>query len=226
MNVFNAPSTVKRKTFRAKPMAKFQWNGYSTVRIEISVGRHYHEEARLAATIDWARNHFSKTVILLGDTLQRYNLMMDGLPAEEAYTKSLADGNEWLERNAGYISGLDVLRWDEITEHSDFLQARNMVSSLYGENPLVTQEVNKAIEEVAQRREISKDQEKIFYKLSENYLLEEIAGAAIANIMHPGVSAYPGALPGLWDVVNDIPAHTLPPGLSDARSIELKIYKK
>jgi tRNA-dependent cyclodipeptide synthase len=226
MNVFNVPCAPKKKTFRAKPIAEFEWSGYTTVRVEISVGRNYHEGARLVATLEWAKANFNQTIILLGDTLQRYNLMMDGLSAEDAYKQSLLDGNDWLERNAELLSGLKVLRWDDIIEHPDFINARSKVSKLYGQNLLVKQEINKAMDEVAERREIKPSQSEIFFRLSENYLLEEIAGAAIANTIYPGVSAYPGSLPGLWNVVNDIPYHSMPRGLSDAKSIELRLYKK
>jgi tRNA-dependent cyclodipeptide synthase len=226
MNVFRAPSTVKRKTFRAKPISSFEWHSYRTVRVEISVGRNYHEGARLEATLDWARKNFDHVVLLLGDTLQRYNLMMDGLSAEKAYSQSRIDGDAWLERNAHLLQNLTILRWDEVTGHTNFADARLKVTSLYDTNDLVQREIRKAIEEVAERREIDQDQTALFNRLSENYLLEEIAGAAIANTLYPGVSAYPGALPGLWDVVNDIAPSTLPQGLSDARSIELKLYKK
>lgn len=225
MNVFNV-AVPKSKKFRAKPISSFEWHDYRTVRVEISVGQNYHEGARLEATLDWARKNFEKVVLLLGDTLQRYNLMMDGLSSEKAYAQSLVDGDEWLERNKELLRGLTILRWDEVTGHTNFADARLKVTSLYDTNGLVQREIRKAIDEVAERREIGQTESAMFNKLSQNYLLEEIAGAAIANTMYPGVSAYPGSLPGLWDVVNDIPPNALPLGLSDARSIELKIYKK
>lgn len=225
MNVFKV-AVPKSKKFRAKPISNFEWHGYKTVRVEISVGRNYHEGARLEATLDWAHKNFETVVLLLGDTLQRYNLMMDGISVEKAYVQSLVNGDAWLERNKHLLQGLTILRWDEVTGHTNFSDARLKVSSLYDTNGLVQREIRKAIDEVAERRKIDQTQAVIFNHLSENYLLEEIAGAAIANTLYPGISAYPGALPGLWDVVNDIAPSTLPQGLSNARSIELKLYKK
>jgi len=227
MSVYNLNSLQKSvKKYRAKSVANFNWQDTDSVRLEISVGQAYHEGSKLQAIVVWAKENFKIVTVTLGDTLQRYNLMMKGISSEQAYAQSLREGDAWIERNADIIADLPLLRWGDIVEHADFADARRKVNYLYASNAIVQKEVDEAILEVATRRGIAFAKGTLFNRLSENYLLEEIAGMAIANQLYPGVSAYPGQLPGLWNIMHMLPQEHLPTGLNETRSIELKIYKK
>jgi tRNA-dependent cyclodipeptide synthase len=173
--------------------------------------------------MNWANKNFDQIVVVVLDTVQRYNMMFNGMEANVAYQQSREAGDQWIERNKDILGDATIIRWDEITNDAGFSDALQKVHNLYDNSALVKEEIDDAIQNVAQRRNIDEAQSDFFRSLSQNYLIEEIAGTAVANRLYPGVCAYPGDLPGLWHVVNELPDAMLPEGLKTARSIKLKI---
>lgn len=204
MNVFKVPVQPTHDRYKVRGFADFDWTQKRLVRLEISVGQPYHEGAKLQAALEWANRHFDQTVLLLGDTLQRYNLMMDGVAAEQARKSAFDAGEQWLKRHAEYIKDLQIFRWDDVLQHPDFGIIRKKVGDLYQKDNHVKKMIDESIKEIAIRRHIESHRDVQFFDLSLQYLLEEITGAVIENQLYPGVSAYPGSIPKFWGVINYI----------------------
>ncbi|OKI06048.1 tRNA-dependent cyclodipeptide synthase [Streptomyces sp. CB02923] len=144
----------------------------------VSVGQRYHEGDKLRATVELLnRSEFKQVTIAVADTLQRSNL--HGLSPEEAYTRSLREGGDWLERNAKMLGRLsvpnEVLRWDEALTDPDYAGFRQRIEHAYENNPLYRQAVNATIGKFINRftpRNPEADTEKAFRGCLE-YLIEE-----------------------------------------------------
>jgi tRNA-dependent cyclodipeptide synthase len=194
-------------------------------RLLISVGQPYHEGAKFAAALKWADDNFNHKVIFLADTLQRYNLIMAGMDPVEAMKQSRLDGDQWLERNASLIKDVAVFRWDQAINHENYLLERKKIDRLYQEDKLIKNEIDKAVYEVAIRRQIKPEALETFLEISVQYLLEEAAGKAVENEIFKGVSAYPGSTPNIWSLFTSLPEAVVPKGLINDHTITLEIKK-
>ncbi|MBV8649627.1 tRNA-dependent cyclodipeptide synthase [Paludibacterium sp.] len=102
------------------------WRKFDSIRLMISVGREYHEGAKLAAAVEWInRNENIKTVhVSVADTLQRHNLIAYGMNEEKAFRVSQAEGALWVGRNHETLSGIKadckIRRWNEWLENPCF----------------------------------------------------------------------------------------------------------
>jgi hypothetical protein len=103
------------------------WRRYSRVRLMISVGKEYHEGAKLKAAVDWInRNPTIRDVhVSVNDFLQRHNLVAAGINETRAGAMALAEGARWIERNAGILAEIKVAgwyttRWREWFDRPDF----------------------------------------------------------------------------------------------------------
>ena len=93
--------------------------------ITISVGQEVHEGEKFLATVDLANSSFGSCVLLIDDSLQRHSMALNSTHnADFYYEKSIALGNEWLERNEKYYKDLknleQILRWDHWLKHSKY----------------------------------------------------------------------------------------------------------
>jgi len=115
------------------------WKKRSTCRLLVSVGRPYHEEEKLDATINWINQNFEKSVICVGDIAHRHNYVAEGFSPEEAKAISEHDGDLWLQRNKGKLQNLDipynVIRWEHWLQHEDFPGRLEKLNRLFKENP-------------------------------------------------------------------------------------------
>src|SRR5690606_23384276 len=125
-------------------------------------------------------------------------------------TVSHEAGDLWLQRHAHIIAGVDVFRWSEAIGHEHYLFERWKIGRLYRENPEIRNRIERAIKEVAIRRQIDTDNLDMFMRLSIQYLLEEAAGKAVENELYPGVSAYPGSTPDIWSIFASLPEFAVP----------------
>ncbi|MFJ5595217.1 tRNA-dependent cyclodipeptide synthase [Streptomyces noursei] len=144
----------------------------------VSVGQRYHEGDKLRATVELVnRSEFKQLTIAVADTLQRSNYI-DASP-EQAYARSLREGDEWLERNDKILGQLsvpnEVLRWDEALKDPDYPQFRQRIERAYAEIAEYRQAVDSTIKKFIDRlaaRAPEADTEKAFKGCLE-YLIEE-----------------------------------------------------
>jgi tRNA-dependent cyclodipeptide synthase len=144
----------------------------------VSVGQKYHEDGRLAGTIELInKSNFKSVVIAVADTLQRHNL--PSMSSQEAYEYSLKTGDEWLIRNAVTINKLQtdtkILRWDTALNNKYYVDIKEKIEKEYANNPVYKNAVNTTILTFTDR--MKKRDENIDFNLSFTnclkYLIEE-----------------------------------------------------
>lgn len=158
------------------------WRKYDVARFQISVGQAYHEGLAFSKTADWASRNFTKVIVCVNDTLQRFN----GPGAKEA-------GSAWIERNKNIISTLpdvEIIRWDQWLDHPDFADKHAEVKNLYKKDPAFREAVDLEAMTFAVRQKSNNMGASI--ERSQLYLLEE---CAVFQIMFrtPAADIYPGS---------------------------------
>ena len=148
----------------------------------VSVGQKYHEDEKLAATVELIRGRFKKCVINLADGLQRHNnhLFDPHLSEEESMAKSVREGDDWLSRNRSIYEGLDmpyeVVRWNHWLSHERYCDCRAKIEELYSSNRECQMAYEHSIREFLTRFEKrchgSVDKSK-YFKACLEYLKEE-----------------------------------------------------
>lgn len=149
--------------------------------LAISVGQAYHEGNILIKTIQLI-NHtkFKKILIILGDTLQRHNLLIDDHDEQLAHIEAAKLGDEWLERNKPIYSKLEIpykiIRWDVWLKHPLYRECRKQVDDLYRIDDSFRMACLKSVDQFIERHQ-SKSQISSKYcpELCLEYLLEECA---------------------------------------------------
>jgi tRNA-dependent cyclodipeptide synthase len=176
--------------YRVKVKNSPDWRNHETGLLAISVGGEKHEGLKLAAAIAWINQNFKYCVIDLSDTLQRYNLMMGGMPEMDAYRQSLASGNAWLERNRSVLMQLTIpytiARWDQWLLHPQFPKLLRQYTDLYEMNIDFKSAVNADAENFTDR----KDNRSLAF--SRRYILEEMAAFTIMANRFKAAKIYPG----------------------------------
>lgn len=208
--------------YKLRARSKWDWRSFDTVRMEISIGQPYHEGAKLALAMQWARENFSRVVIIIGDSPQRYNLMFrTGFAEPNAERLARGAGDAWIERNRDLLEGIEITRWNEWKADPAYVQNRAAISQLYQGNDEFRQSIHGAIDEFVERRSMGENDRKRFFVLSEQYLLEETAVFATAYSALGGISAYPGDFLKLWEMFIGLDDPTIPAGLTKAHCVRL-----
>lgn len=176
------------------------WSNFSNARLQISVGQEYHEGEKIKATFNWVADRFDKITVCVNDTLQRFNYMFDGMSEEEAYSKSEAEGREWIERNQAkwrHLPNIEIVRWDTWKKDPLFKTKLEEVQTRYHEDGSFRNEVDREVSSFWQRRlkagDVIEAKFTRFSKFSKAYLLEEIAIFPIMSERTNAVDIYPGS---------------------------------
>lgn len=213
--------------YKVRARSKWDWRAFDKVRMEISVGQDYHEGEKLAASMDWARDNFKERFIILGDTTQRYNIMFThGADEKTAHAISKEKGDAWLERNAQYLKGVTITRWDDWKELPKYIKVHQQVLDLYKDNLSFQQSVRQGCEEFWIRQSYPEAEKEKFLDHSTIYLLEETAVFALAYNNLGGISAYPGNFLDMLQMFVDKSLGDFPKGLSKAHYIRLGFEKR
>ncbi|MEC9245487.1 MAG: tRNA-dependent cyclodipeptide synthase [Pseudomonadota bacterium] len=208
--------------YKLRARSKWDWRSFDTVRMEISIGQPYHEGAKLALAMNWARENFRRVVVIIGDSPQRYNLMFrTGFAETNAERLARGAGDAWIERNQILLHGIEITRWNEWKADLAYLPNRAAISQLYQANAEFRQSIHGAIQEFIERRSMGENDRKRFFVLSEQYLLEETAVFATAYGALGGISAYPGDFLKLWEMFIDLDDPSIPVGLTKAHCVRL-----
>lgn len=204
-------------------------NDNSVLRLEISVGQPYHEGEKFKCTIEWARHRYQKIIVLVNDSLQRFNYMFEeGLSEKEAHAKSLKEGTDWLSRNMKVISTLpnfEIYRWDAWKRSEDYFDDLKKVLDLYETNIEFQKSINSSIEEIWSRKSIPLLRKAEFFNLSKDYLLEETAAFSVIYKTFKGVSAYPGSFQEMWKMFIGQDVEGAPDGLKYAHCLRIDFSK-
>lgn len=208
--------------YKLRARSKWNWRCFDTVRMEISVGQPYHEGAKLALAMSWARENFDRVVVILGDAPQRYNVMFrTGFAECNAEKLAHGAGDAWLERNRDLLRGVEITRWDDWKSDPRYIDNRVAVSRLYSDHDQFRGAIHDAITEFIDRRGMGENDRRRFFALSEQYLLEETAVFATAYDDLGGISAYPGDFLKMWEMFIGSSDTSVPSGLTKAHCIRL-----
>lgn len=208
--------------YKLRVRSRWDWRSFDTVRMEISVGQPYHEGAKLALAMKWARENFRRVIIIIGDSPQRYNLMYrTGFAERNAEKLARGAGDAWLDRNRDLLRNVEVTRWNDWRADRRYLPNRAAISYLYAGNEKFRNAIHDAIGEFIERRSMGGNDRTRFFGLSEQYLLEETAVFATAYDDLDGISAYPGDFLKLWEMFVDSHDGDVPGGLKKAHCVRL-----
>jgi len=205
-------------------------NDNGLLRLEISVGQPYHEGEKFRCTVEWAKHRHSKIVILVNDSLQRFNYMFEeGMSEKEAHHVSTLEGTKWLSRNMNVISSLpdfEIYRWDEWKQGKDYSTDLHKSRELYKNNPEFRNAIDGAISEIWQRKNLPDHRKNEFFDISRDYLLEETAVFSVIYGALKGVSAYPGSFQEMWAMFLDKDIPDAPEGLKYAHCLRIDFSKR
>ena len=100
----------------------------------ISLGQKYHSSENLeAVTRTIAGHRFGRRYVMLADTLQAHNAMLDDstLTIKDARKQKEQEGNIFLETNKQLLENYDVVRWEDFLKDQDYTTHKNTIDSLY-----------------------------------------------------------------------------------------------
>lgn len=219
---------ISNSEYKVRPRGIRNWRDFDLVRLEISVGQAYHEGEKLSAILQWAQENFSHVHLILGDTTQRYNLMMNGMDHARALAYAERLGRDWLHRNRNrlaIIPNIYIHRWDDWRRSQEFISTFMKVKMLYEKNidfaAAIKAEISDSFARRMRRNECTEADRDRHAILSCQYLLEETAVFALAFRDLPGVSAYPGSFGEMWKMFIDANIPGAPIGLNNAYSMRL-----
>lgn len=177
------------------------WHDFDTARLHISVGQPYHEGDKFRAQAEWIRHRFDRAIVCVNDTLQRHNMMFDGMSEERAADQSARLGAEWIERNKvalRILPAVAIHRWADWTARPDFAAEHERVKALYDGDADFRKAVDDEVLSFWQRRRkktgLADDFRFDAFKThSTAYLLEETAAFFVMFKQDRAVDIYPGS---------------------------------
>ncbi|MCL2469682.1 MAG: tRNA-dependent cyclodipeptide synthase [Alphaproteobacteria bacterium] len=175
------------------------WRDYSRIRLRISVGKPYHEGAKLQAVVDWINKNpnITEVQVCVSDFLQRHNLIAYGEDEERASYMALLAGTSWMERNESILSGLQpkwsFTRWADWFGTDEFHEIHVAILRLEADDPAFKEKLNLDASSLARRKKlrdelIPKDLVQHSYK----FVTEELAVFAMQSRHFPAAEVCPG----------------------------------
>ena len=149
--------------------------------LAVSMGVEAYEKHKLIGILKLINSHFQECVIIVGDTLNRYNFCISQCPKESHEALSLKKGEEWLNRNLTYIVKelqipFKVIRWNSFINAPNFNLYLQKIEDLYQTNNQYKTVFDNTAIEFLNRQDhpyISKDSH--FFHECLSYLKEEAA---------------------------------------------------
>lgn len=158
----------------------------------VSVGGEYFEGEDLIVQLKLIKEKFGSCIILVGDKLQRYNILADNstdvsFDMNQAEAQAIQKGKEWINRNYNYFSTIlgfnffEVQRWDSWLINEYFNFCKKAIEDLLIHAEEYRTALKESIEEYGERhkKKIGTDKflliESSFAKCCREYLIEEAA---------------------------------------------------
>ena len=191
-----------------------RWKDFDTVRLEISVGGENHEGEKFAATVEWVRRRFSRSIVCVNDTLQRFNRMFeDGLSEDEARAHCAEEGRAWVRRNHAALRrlpGMELHHWDDWMAAPGFAAVNGLTDRLRGVVPALDAAIAADIDDMWRRRQrrmpgLYADHRRAeFSALADRYIAEEIDRFAVILPRDQAVDLYPGSILRVWQLMDGV----------------------
>ena len=185
------------------------WQGAGEVRLQISIGNPGTEGEKFCALCEWAAARIARVVLVVSDTLQRYNVMSETLADHErALVVSRRSGDAWLARNSVAIGLLgnkaSVTRWEEARLHQETAPAETRLRELYECDTAFKSALDSTVQSFATLSCRDLGSERSIYEVhSKAFLIEELAVFSWL-CMRPGVDAYAGSwMQGVFNALRE-----------------------
>jgi tRNA-dependent cyclodipeptide synthase len=176
------------------------WRPYNRVRLMISVGKEYHEGAKLEAVVNWINRNPSiqEVHVSVNDTLQRHNFEAAGMSKQEAAQFAKTEGALWMVRNGDILDGIKaktiITRWDDWHGKAEFKAVQNELLSHARADACFEEAMAKDALSLAERK--ANRGEPVPASLvihSQDYIEEEMAVFAMQTAALPAAEVYPGS---------------------------------
>ena len=146
--------------------------------LNISIDQKNEQGDKLAAIIDKANRSFGHFDLMLCDSLNRFNLIIErGLSMREAEIEANNMGDEWIEKNQKYINSLHIpgriIRWDEWRIHDNFQNIHQKLAHLVHTDEECMEVFSQVAHSYFERKQLAVDERS--FALSIDYLIEECA---------------------------------------------------
>jgi len=111
----------------------------STCLFTISVGQQSHEGKRFESAIELIDRSFSSSIMLIDDSLQRYNMALNRKEeAQYFYNISIKEGDLWLNRNEKYYKRCKnlkkIIRWNDWLKHPHYNEQHEKIKQALKED--------------------------------------------------------------------------------------------
>ena len=201
--------------------------------IGISLDNSVFEGKSLHALLLWIVERFDQCLVIVGDHLYRFNeLILNGLKYDEAIKVAHDLGDSFILRTREFFQQLPngkthLTRWKSHLETKEYKKSRAILEHLFASDSEFRASVEKDafsfVRRQTKRNRTLAVQTEDAIKLSSEYLLEEIAVFSALSEQGWQVELYPGPeLRVLVDVARG-KYLTVPRGLKERISVELKI---
>ncbi|MCP4932773.1 MAG: tRNA-dependent cyclodipeptide synthase [bacterium] len=177
------------------------WKGFDTARFHISVGQGYHEGAKFAATMAWARQRFARVMICVNDTLQRHNYLFTDMEKTTAFKLAQVEGAEWIDRNRKAFADLphvELYHWEHWRNHPDYARQYDRINQDYQAGRPIRQRIDDEVMVFWRRRQknglVEAHRLGAFQKHSTAYLIEECSAFRVMFEQDEAVDIYPGSV--------------------------------
>lgn len=186
--------------YKVKTRGSYATHGTKQCTLPISVGQEYHEDNKFLSLYKWAQQHFDNVQIIVTDTLQRHNIMFsDEVDEAEAIERALIKGQEWINKNASFVSKEKIILWDDLLNLPGVAEYQEKINAVFDTNIEYRHEIETAIRAIYLRmnknnpEKYSLDKFKDFYHFSKTYILEETAVRSALETTLEGGYFYPGS---------------------------------
>ena len=202
----------------------------------ISLSNENFKGSRLKSVIKWLASHGEQCCLVVGDDLQRWNIMIwNGVPYEEARNIAKTEGEVFLEHLKPLLESysskqFQVTRWQELTKQTNFECWQKKVNAMLSTETdlaesLETSAKNFLVRQINRGVQMQIPPEKAL-TYSMNYIIEEIA--VFGQLSQEGwcVDVYPGQELPILKKIATSQYENIPKPLRERISIELKISQQ
>jgi tRNA-dependent cyclodipeptide synthase len=203
--------------------------------IGISLDNPVFYEKSLLAILSWAVSRFDQCLIILGDSLRRYNeYIFNGLKESEAQKASYQVGDNYILQTKEIFSRfrepkVTLIRWQDCLQMEEFRKSIEILDRLYAGNNRFKASVQKDAFAFIKRQKRKNEKLAVTMEqaieISSQYLLEEIAVFSALSERGWNVELYPGPELGvLVDVAKGNYAD-IPMGLKERINVQLSVSR-
>jgi len=210
---------------------KYNLHHYKRCILGISLENKNFTTGKLVGMIDWICRHFSHCTVLIGDSIHRHTLEIQGVNQDYALNKALRLGRETIDTNNPVFQSysqhcnIKVVLCSQIQDSSTYNAHYHSLQYLFLSDDIFSTSLRDFAETFVERRaELGDAYYRECIEKSCIYLLEELAIFACLSAEGHQVFVYPGALNILTEISEGLHPNA-PQPLKSLVSVALKIKR-